>query len=100
MTDIDMVDRPPAGWFALNVMRKEKRKWHWVALMVDVSPDELKHSLCKIAFLYVQTITNLMEAAQRAKLGSSSPASTGTQRPLGMQSKTQSRPGCIDPGKT
>jgi hypothetical protein len=53
MTDIDMVDRPPAGWFALNVMRKEKRKWDWVALMVDVSPDELKHRLCKIAFLYV-----------------------------------------------
>ena len=46
-------DRPPSGWFALDVMRKESRKWDWVALMVDVHPDELKHCLFKTAFLYV-----------------------------------------------
>jgi hypothetical protein len=28
------LDRPPAGWFALDVVRKgEGRKWDWVALM-------------------------------------------------------------------
>jgi hypothetical protein len=49
----EYLDRPPAGWFALDVMRKERRKWDWVALMIDVHPDELKHCLCKTAFPYV-----------------------------------------------
>jgi hypothetical protein len=40
-------DRPPAGWFALNVMRAgDGRKWDWVGLMVDVDPNELKYCLC------------------------------------------------------
>lgn len=39
MTAIEHVDRPPSGWFVLDVMRKEWRKWDWVALMVDVDPD-------------------------------------------------------------
>jgi hypothetical protein len=30
----EYLDRPPAGWFALDVMRKEARSWDWVALMV------------------------------------------------------------------
>src|SRR5438552_14292377 len=47
------LDQPPAGWHALGVMRVQSRKWDWVALMVDVHPDELKYCLCKIAFLYV-----------------------------------------------
>ena len=34
------LDRPPAGWSLLDVMRKEGRKWDWVALMVDVDPDD------------------------------------------------------------
>ena len=51
--NITMLDRPSAGWFALDVMQKESRKWDWVALMVDVHPDELKHCLCKVAFLFV-----------------------------------------------
>jgi hypothetical protein len=50
----EYLDRPPAGWFALDVMRKEARKWDWVALMIDVHPDELKHCLCTTAFLYVR----------------------------------------------
>ena len=37
------LDRPPPGWFTLAVMRKILRKWDWVAVMVDVNPDELKH---------------------------------------------------------
>jgi hypothetical protein len=48
-----LIDQPPAGWFVLNVMRKERRKWDWVAFMIDVHPDELKHCLCKTAFIYV-----------------------------------------------
>src|SRR4051812_39663623 len=28
-------DRPPTAWFALDLMRKESRKWDWVALMVE-----------------------------------------------------------------
>ena len=31
-----------AGWYALDVMRKQSRKWDWVALMIDVHPDEFK----------------------------------------------------------
>jgi hypothetical protein len=38
-------DRPPTGWFALDVMRR-KPQWDWVALMVDVHPDDLKHCAC------------------------------------------------------
>jgi hypothetical protein len=50
----DVLDKPPAGWFPLNVMRaSDGRKWDWVALMVDVHPEELKHCHCKTAFLYV-----------------------------------------------
>jgi hypothetical protein len=53
MIDIHTFDRPLPGWFAIDVLRKESRKWDWCALMVDVPPDELKHCLCKIAWLYV-----------------------------------------------
>lgn len=54
MSNIEYLDRPPVGWFALDVARTGNgRKWDWVALMVDVDPDELKHCTCKIAFLYV-----------------------------------------------
>lgn len=46
---IEYLDRPPAGWFALDVLKVEWRKWDWVALMfevdLDVDPDELKHCL-------------------------------------------------------
>jgi len=46
MTAIETLDRPPSGWFALDVMRKGNgRKWDWVALMIDVHPDELKDYL-------------------------------------------------------
>jgi hypothetical protein len=41
-----LIDRPPAGWFALAVMKAGSgRKWDWCALMIDVHPDELKHCL-------------------------------------------------------
>jgi hypothetical protein len=36
------VDRPPLGWFVLDVMRKKSRSWHWTTLMVDIHPDKLR----------------------------------------------------------
>ena len=48
----DTLDHPPPGWFALNVMKKEGRKWDWVALMVDVDPDDLKHCNCAFPALF------------------------------------------------
>ena len=43
MKHFEELDRPPAGWHPVTVMRKTSRKWDWVALMVDVDPDDLKH---------------------------------------------------------
>ena len=34
---LSLFDRPPRGWFALDVI-KDTRKWDWVALMVDSIP--------------------------------------------------------------
>ncbi len=51
---IEFLDQVPTdGWFALTICRAEARKRDWVALMVDVHPDELKNCVCKVAFLYV-----------------------------------------------
>ena len=46
------LDRPPAGWFPLNVFKKQTRKWDWVALLVDVDPDELKYCACDFPALF------------------------------------------------
>jgi hypothetical protein len=35
------LDRPPPGWFVLDVMKKVARKSDWVALMIDVHPADL-----------------------------------------------------------
>lgn len=40
------IDQPPPGWFLVEVMRAESRKWDWVALVVDVHPDNLKNCTC------------------------------------------------------
>jgi hypothetical protein len=54
MSATEYLDRPPTGWFVLDVMKTGNgRKWDWCALVIDVDPDELKHCLCKTAFLYV-----------------------------------------------
>jgi hypothetical protein len=42
MTAIEYLDRVPAGWFVLDVMRKEARSSSWVALLLDVEPDDFK----------------------------------------------------------
>jgi hypothetical protein len=54
LTAIEYLDLPPAEWFVLDVMKTENaRKRDWLAFMIDVPPDDLKHCLCKTAFLYV-----------------------------------------------
>jgi hypothetical protein len=50
--EVTEFDRPPAGWFPLDVMKKESRKWDWVALMVDVDPENLKHCACNFPALF------------------------------------------------
>ena len=52
MTAIEYLDRPAPGWFALDVMRRDKRKWDWAALMVDVDPDDLKNHACDFPALF------------------------------------------------
>ena len=37
------------GWYALDVMRKQSRKRDWVALMIDVHPDEFKSDVSRTA---------------------------------------------------
>jgi hypothetical protein len=38
--NIEYLDRPPAGWFVLSVMRKERRGWDWIAWMSDADPGD------------------------------------------------------------
>ena len=49
---VEYLDRPAAGWFVLDVMREKSRKWDWVALMIDVDPDDLKHCQCAFPILF------------------------------------------------
>jgi hypothetical protein len=48
----EYLDRVPAGWFVLDVMRKEPRKWDWAALVIDVDPDDLKNCACDFPALF------------------------------------------------
>ena len=52
MADIKYLDRPPSGWFALDVMREKARKRNWIALLVDVDPDNLKVCACDFPALF------------------------------------------------
>ena len=48
------LDRLTPDWIVLDVMRATSRKWNWVALMIDVDPDDLKNCICNgPALLYV-----------------------------------------------
>ncbi len=40
MSNIKYLDRPPPGFFVLDVLRRQARKHDWDALMIDVPPDE------------------------------------------------------------
>lgn len=53
MRIVKTLDRPPAGWFALDVVKISPRKKDWCALMVDTPPDQLKNCRCGIAALYI-----------------------------------------------
>lgn len=48
------LERPPAGWFVLDVMRsgENQRGRDWTALMIDVDPDELKNCACEFPALF------------------------------------------------
>jgi hypothetical protein len=52
MIAIEYLDRPAPGWFALDVVRREARKRDWVALMIDVHPDDLKTCACEFPALF------------------------------------------------
>jgi hypothetical protein len=52
VTAIKYLDRLPLGWFALDVMREKARKRDWVALLVDVDPDNLKACACDFPTLF------------------------------------------------
>jgi hypothetical protein len=56
----EYVDRLEPGWFVLDVMRVKAREPKWVALMIDVDPDELKNCVCDVpALLYVRPVDHL-----------------------------------------
>jgi hypothetical protein len=40
MTKTVTLDRPPPDWFVVEIMRRQSRAADWVALMIDVPPDE------------------------------------------------------------
>ena len=48
MSALKYLDRVPAGWFVLDVMRTKGLKWDWVALISDVDIDDLKN--CVVNF--------------------------------------------------
>src|SRR5437879_2982683 len=48
MTKIEYLDRPPAGRFVLDVMRRERRAGDWSALMIDVDPRRSQESHLRI----------------------------------------------------
>ena len=50
---VTYLDRPPPGWFVLDVMKVSSRGRNWAGLMIDVHPDDLKTCKSKTAFLYV-----------------------------------------------
>ena len=56
MSAIENFDSPPPGWFVLEVLRAESRKWDWSALMIDVDPDEYiagRIAACRSCFVRI-----------------------------------------------
>jgi hypothetical protein len=86
--EVTEFDRPPAGWFPLDVMKKESRKWDWVALMVDVDPENLKHCACNFPALFYVHPDEYCPAEGRAARQATFvyPASTGMRMLLGRPS--------------
>jgi hypothetical protein len=46
---------PPAGWFILDVMRQEGRRYDWAALMIDVEPDDLKNCILQFSCAFLRS---------------------------------------------
>ena len=68
MSAIEYLDRPPPGWFLLDVMRKEARGRDWAALM-------------SISIRTIQIAAGRQQTHTTA--GFVSPANIRTGRPLG-----------------
>jgi hypothetical protein len=49
---IEYLHRPPAGWHALDVMQEKTRSPRWVALLIDMHPDDLKACACEFPALF------------------------------------------------
>jgi hypothetical protein len=52
MSTVETLDRAPAGWHVLDVMKEHSRKRDWAALMIDVHPDDLKTCVCEFPALF------------------------------------------------
>jgi hypothetical protein len=48
------LDQPPAGWFVLDVMKREWRRLDWVALMIDVPPNDHRDGARPVRQCFVQ----------------------------------------------
>ena len=49
---LEYLDHPPLDCFVLDVMRQKSRSWDWVALAIDVDPDDLKKCSCDFPALF------------------------------------------------
>jgi hypothetical protein len=47
MKMVQYLDQPPVGWFVLDIKRSGPRAWDWVALMIDIDPDEMQNCFCE-----------------------------------------------------
>ena len=56
---LEYLDRPAPGWFVLDVLREESRKWDWVALMIDVDPEDLQNCTCDFPALFLSIPTTI-----------------------------------------
>lgn len=73
---VQYLDRPPAGWFVLDVKRLAPRAW--VAVLMDVDPHDMQDSFCEFpARSYVQPKDySLGTRVARANAGFSSQVNT------------------------
>jgi hypothetical protein len=60
------VDSPPADWFVLDVMKRHWRKWDWVALMIDVDPDNRAYRPARECWLRIPGKHRSRDAAWNA----------------------------------
>ncbi|MGB7258762.1 MAG: hypothetical protein WBD48_11860 [Pseudolabrys sp.] len=85
MTTIEF-DRPSAGWFQLDVLRKHERKWDWVALMIDVHPDDLKSCACAFPALFYVDPNEFRPGPRKARQGClSSDLDNSSALPISIQ---------------